>query len=100
MMTDMETQLRLTIRILNSRIEQLETELATLKENVAHALMDLPSQKMRRTLSSQTREKLEYYHQTKDEMLRQLSEKHGLPPDSFSWTCVKKYTDRQKQMSS
>jgi BMFP domain-containing protein YqiC len=94
----MEVQLRLTIRILNSRIEQLEAELSMLKRCVAQTLLESPPPKLRRTMSAQTREKLEYYHQRKDAVIQQLSEKHGLPPDSFSWTCVKKYTDHQKQM--
>lgn len=96
----METQLRLTIRILNSRIEQLEAEMATLKANIEYALLQeiLRAPTPKRSMSVTAKENLEYYHHRKNSVLQELSEKHGLPPSAFSWTCVKKYTDLEKQV--
>ena len=93
---NMLRQLRLTIRILNDRISQLESELFFFKSEITKDFLEnvaTNSVSKKRIVSQEARDKLEYYHTHKETVIRHISSKYGIPEEGVSWTLVKKYTD-------
>lgn len=84
-------QLRLTIRLLENRIQNLEHENSFLKTELSRMMGCETSAK--RICSDENRAKWKYYHDHKDRVALEMGRQLGVPPDTISWTCIKRQTD-------
>lgn len=84
------TLLRLEVVCLKSALDLARSEIAMLKSTAVTTTLDIPPQnkKKKKELSLMTKEKLEYYHKTKDAVAKELGLAH--PP---AWQSIKKMTD-------
>lgn len=88
-MEDDPIQLRLTIRLLENHIRNIEQENSFLKTELSRMMMT----SVRRISSEESRAKWKYYHENKDRVAYEMSQELGVPVESIAWTCIKKRTD-------
>lgn len=86
-MSSIVTELKLQLLVLEKERDLLKCENKQLKQNIEHILFEEKTNQPRRKMSQSTRERWDYYHSHKKDLLQSSS-------SDIHWRDVKRETDK------